>query len=263
MTSKTRGFTIVDLLIVIVVIAVLAAITIVAYNGIQNRARVSAVTSVLSQASKKMSVWQVDNPNQYPLSLSDAGIADTTNVAFQYTVDNASSSPSYCITGTYGSTSYRVSNTNTQPEVGVCSGYNTLVWNKSNNSTVPVPSAAIDTSVYRTSTASMRIGPNSPGQPLRGSPYDVNPGEKYTVRLWLQTDSNWNGTGNNSKIRFGNQTAGTLATACGYNGIKATWTEVMCSYTIPASGMSQMSVSVGNDGSIGNIWIDDLSFSRS
>ncbi|MCB8045019.1 prepilin-type N-terminal cleavage/methylation domain-containing protein [Microbacterium oxydans] len=33
-----RGFTIVELMIVVVVIAILAAITIVAYNGIQKRA---------------------------------------------------------------------------------------------------------------------------------------------------------------------------------------------------------------------------------
>lgn len=39
MITKQRGFTIVELLIVIVVIAILAAISIIAYNGIQSRAR--------------------------------------------------------------------------------------------------------------------------------------------------------------------------------------------------------------------------------
>ncbi|MGH7218333.1 MAG: prepilin-type N-terminal cleavage/methylation domain-containing protein [Candidatus Microsaccharimonas sp.] len=50
----TKGFTIVELLIVVVVIAILAAITIVAYNGIQNTANDSAVQSDLSTLSKKI-----------------------------------------------------------------------------------------------------------------------------------------------------------------------------------------------------------------
>jgi prepilin-type N-terminal cleavage/methylation domain-containing protein len=37
--KQQKGFTIVELLIVVVVIAILAAITIVSYNGIQNRAK--------------------------------------------------------------------------------------------------------------------------------------------------------------------------------------------------------------------------------
>jgi len=47
-----RGFTIVELLIVIVVIGILAAITIVAYNGIQQRATTAAVTSAVDQWEK-------------------------------------------------------------------------------------------------------------------------------------------------------------------------------------------------------------------
>lgn len=44
-TNKLSGFTIVELLIVIVVIAILASISIVSYNGIQNRAKASAAAA--------------------------------------------------------------------------------------------------------------------------------------------------------------------------------------------------------------------------
>lgn len=49
-----KGFTIVELLIVIVVIAILAAITIVAYNGIQTRAQDSKRTQDLNSIKKSL-----------------------------------------------------------------------------------------------------------------------------------------------------------------------------------------------------------------
>ena len=57
MSSKYRtGFTIVELLIVIVVIAVLAAISVVAYTGIQDRARQSKVRSDIAQMIKAVTM---------------------------------------------------------------------------------------------------------------------------------------------------------------------------------------------------------------
>jgi prepilin-type N-terminal cleavage/methylation domain-containing protein len=51
---KQRGFTIVELLIVIVVIGILAAITVVAYNGIQGRARDTHRTQDLKNIAKAL-----------------------------------------------------------------------------------------------------------------------------------------------------------------------------------------------------------------
>lgn len=71
--KQTRGFTIVELLIVIVVIAILAAITLVAYNGIANRANSNTVQADLSNFAKKIELYKVDN-NQYPQATS-AGLS--------------------------------------------------------------------------------------------------------------------------------------------------------------------------------------------
>lgn len=59
--EKQRGFTIVELLIVIVVIAILAAISVVAYTGIQNRARNAQVVSGVNAYVKALRLYQVDN----------------------------------------------------------------------------------------------------------------------------------------------------------------------------------------------------------
>lgn len=74
---KTAGFTIVELLIVIVVIAILAAITIVAYNGIQNRANDVAIQSDINNLVKKIRLYEVDN-GQLPPAGSSYGSGQQT-----------------------------------------------------------------------------------------------------------------------------------------------------------------------------------------
>ena len=56
-----KGFTIVELLIVIVVIAILAAISIVAYNGIQQRANNSKTVAAIQSYVKLIQMYKIDN----------------------------------------------------------------------------------------------------------------------------------------------------------------------------------------------------------
>ena len=71
---KGSGFTIVELLIVIVVIAILAAITIVAYNGIQDRARTTQTAASIEAYAKGLMQYATDN-STYPVSHGCLGAA--------------------------------------------------------------------------------------------------------------------------------------------------------------------------------------------
>lgn len=65
--KRVRGFTIVELLIVIVVIAVLAAISLVAYRGIDRRASISAISQDLSSLHKAIEAYYAIN-DKYPVT---------------------------------------------------------------------------------------------------------------------------------------------------------------------------------------------------
>ena len=59
--KSKSGFTIVELLIVVVVIAILAAITIVAYNGIQKRAQTVTYATAANQSQNQLSILKTTN----------------------------------------------------------------------------------------------------------------------------------------------------------------------------------------------------------
>ena len=93
----TLGFTIVELLIVIVVIAILAAITIVAYTGIRERAISSSIQSSALQAGKQIAAFGATNADIYPDTLSEIGLQDTGNEEYTYIVNNSISPARYCV----------------------------------------------------------------------------------------------------------------------------------------------------------------------
>lgn len=98
--KNQHAFTIVELLVVIVVIGVLAAITTIAFNGANERARQSLVKDALAKVSKQLELDKVTR-GAYAAQLSDANAQDINGVSYQYT----STGERYCVTATKGTTS--------------------------------------------------------------------------------------------------------------------------------------------------------------
>ena len=81
-TKSQKGFTIVELLIVIVVIAILAAISIVAYTGVQNNARNTARAADAKVVVDAINAYYADK-GVWPGATLGAAPADTFHGAVQ------------------------------------------------------------------------------------------------------------------------------------------------------------------------------------
>ena len=91
---KTKsGFTIVELLIVIVVIGILAAITMVAYGQITAKSRSSVLQSDLKAAAKKISIYRV-NTGRYPDDATQLAAAEVSATKSVY--DTTANNFYYC-----------------------------------------------------------------------------------------------------------------------------------------------------------------------
>ncbi len=86
---NNRGFTIVELLVVIVVIGILAAITIVSYTGITNKANTTKSISNASTTQQVIEVYAAEN-NGYPVTFASImAYAGATRIPAGLTVGSA------------------------------------------------------------------------------------------------------------------------------------------------------------------------------
>lgn len=119
------GFTIVELLIVIVVIAILAAISIVAYSGIQDRANSTTVQSDISNMAKKIELYKAEF-GTIPSSSWGTEQASLRTVLSGFTVSKGAYGDGFENGGGFHNLLYCRSNDNTT--------YGVVAWSKASSS---------------------------------------------------------------------------------------------------------------------------------
>lgn len=278
--STTNGFTIVELLIVIVIIGILAAITIVAYNGIQNRARTAAVTSSLAGAAKQLELSKVET-GTYPSSGS--GLKKADDVEFQYAY--TSSSDSYCLTATKDSISYKIQSTAQTPVQGGCAGHsqngmaaitnmatNPGAENNTTGITTVSATGVRDTTWSSSGAASFMITPSGAsndtymayGGDLGGFRMGMQAGKTYTIsgtiRLTTAQAGSLSGNGARQITAWYTSSTGTHSITRGTQAANTTGqSRVSVTYSIPATATAAW-IRLYNGASLGNgvVWWDDI-----
>jgi|GEM_PF-3795855 len=117
LVDQKDGFTVVELLIVIVVIAILASIVIVSYRGIVDKGHDSAAQAAVEQVSKKLLIYFQKN-RTYPDDIASMGFVDTADTTYHYT--RGGNAKTYCASVTNGEVSYYITDAGFTPMSGLC-----------------------------------------------------------------------------------------------------------------------------------------------
>ena len=84
--KKQQGFTLIELMIVVAIIGILAAIAIPAYKDYTIRAQVSEGLSLASGAKAAVSAYHMDS-GTFPVTNDEAGISTAAEIVGRYTTD--------------------------------------------------------------------------------------------------------------------------------------------------------------------------------
>ena len=241
-----------ELLIVIVVMAILAAISIVAYTGIQDRARSTAAMAAAKQVSDAIALYAVDEGGDYPADLADIEIQDTGNTRYQYRSSNTSTPKTWCATVTVGTKSVYVSNEQTTPTEGACAGHGRDGAPAITN-LVPIPSLEDNAWGYSAAGApganSLRTsggfsGDNFVRRTFSGTGTNgiyfgntvaarplVSAGETYTASAWVRSSKP---VVQRIRIEWRNDTGRILTTTGAPVNVEAGWTRLSVTAAAPA-----------------------------
>lgn len=123
LSGNNYGFTIVELLVVIVVIGILASITIISYSNINQRAIVASIKSDLASSSTKFKMFQtfygvypILDSNNCPTNPVDSEYCLKSSAGNAYSFLSQPNSSEFSITITHGTQSYNIDQNSTISE---------------------------------------------------------------------------------------------------------------------------------------------------
>lgn len=126
-----RAFTVVELLVVIIIIGVLAAITIVSYNNITQNANTNSIKTDLTNFSKSLEVSRTSSSTDvYPDTAALAGLKPSNGATLTY--NYVSGSKHYCLEETLSGVTYSITNINRTVTQSQCIYNGILGWWKFN-----------------------------------------------------------------------------------------------------------------------------------
>jgi len=165
--GNSKGFTIVELLVVIVIIGILATITIVAYTGLTQKAISISLQSDLTQAYKQIKISQTQSDNEsYPGSVSDCPAPSSGNICikssgsntFSYNVNNSANPKSFILIAHNGSIIYSIDSTSSTPTAVTSTSFAIAWGGASNDYTGSIAQTQDDNYIVVGSTSSFGAG---------------------------------------------------------------------------------------------------------
>ena len=264
------------------VIGILAAITIVSFSGIQDRAKIAAAQAAAAQANQKILTFTFDNADNYPVAagtsgidnLASIGIVNNGDTTYQYSSNNTVSPHTFCLTATKSNKSTYVSSAATSPTNGACPGHSDGVTATITNATLnpsfetdttswtgagsPVGVISRTTSQFHSGSAALQIavdGTVSKQGAFINGRTTISPNIAYTGSIWVKGD-----VGKVVAIELGEITSGgTLIGRTTPAGVTMTgnWQRITATRTMGATA-GQVDIVIRNSNAVAQtFYIDD------